>query len=138
LLLYQGWADSIIAPMTSIDYYETVTRAMGGREATESFFRLFMVPGMGHCFGGDGPFAIDYISAMEAWVEDGIAPDKLSAAHLKGNHDSPSMIRMFPVKDELKSFTRPIFPYPKQARYEGVGNPEDAESFGPVNPTERK
>jgi feruloyl esterase len=129
LLLYQGWADPIIAPMNSLDYYQAVERTMGGRETTEDFFRLFMVPGMHHCFGGDGAFAIDYISAMEAWVERGEAPEVLQAAHLEGQHDASSMIRRFPVDTELVQFTRPVFPYPGKARYRGRGDPDDAASF---------
>jgi len=132
LMLYQGWADPIIAPMNSVDYYELVERTMGGRAQTEDFFRLFMVPGMNHCFGGKGAFAIDYITAMEAWVEEDIEPDMLEAAHLKGEHDASSMIRVFPMDRELQLFTRPVFPYPYRARYRGAGDPDRAASFDRV------
>lgn len=81
LLIYHGWADSRVAPLNSVDYHAAVTRAMGGAEETGDFARLVMVPGMEHCWGGSGPFAIDYISAMEAWVERGEAPGQLRAAH---------------------------------------------------------
>lgn len=135
LLIYHGWADPIVMPNNSVDYYEMVERAMGGRQATQDFARLFMVPGMKHCFGGAGAFAIDYISALEAWVERGEAPDQLRAAHLDGDHDSPSMIRMFPRKPAEERFTRPIFPYPLEAHYDGKGDPADAASFRAVEPT---
>ncbi|PEQ13578.1 hypothetical protein B2G71_04385 [Novosphingobium sp. PC22D] len=81
LLIYHGWADSRVAPLGTVDYYGMLARAMGGIEATRGFARLAMVPGMNHCWGGDGPFAIDYIAAMEDWVEQGQAPDRLRAAH---------------------------------------------------------
>jgi feruloyl esterase len=48
LLIYKGWADEF-SPEIPIDYYELAERAMGGRAATQAFFRLFVVPGMGHC-----------------------------------------------------------------------------------------
>lgn len=134
LMLYQGWSDPIIAPMNSVDYYETVERTMGGRGRTQEFFRLFMIPGMQHCFGGGGAFAIDYISAMEDWVERRIAPDRLTGAHLEGRHDASSMIRRFPMDAASTLFTRPVFPYPGLARYKGSGDPDDAASFEAVMP----
>lgn len=134
LLIYHGWADPIVMPLNSVDYYRMVEAAMGDAAATRDFARLFMVPGMPHCFGGAGAFAIDYIEAMEAWVERGIAPDRLSGAHLKGSHEGPSMIRMFPVGPADQVFTRPIYPYPLQARYDGKGDPDDAESFHALDP----
>lgn len=134
LMIYQGWADPIIAPMNSVDYYETVEKVMGGREATQDFVRLFMVPGMSHCFGGSGAFAIDYISYLEAWVEQGKPPDALRAAHWAGDHASPSMIRSFPMDRAAEVFTRPVFPYPLRARYQGTGDPGAASSFIAVDP----
>ena len=82
LLVYFGWTD--VSPPEATDYYETVEKTMGGRAATQDFFRLFMIPGMDHCSGGAGAFAIDYLSYMEAWVEQGHAPDKLIGAHING------------------------------------------------------
>jgi len=134
LMLYHGWADPIVAPLGTVDYYETVERTMGGRAATQAFARLFMVPGMKHCFGGNGAFAIDYLGHLEAWVERGVAPDALRGAHLEGNHDGPSMIRPFPRRPDEEAFTRPIYPYPLQYRYSGKGSPEAAASFRAVEP----
>src|SRR5262249_48091638 len=59
LLMYHGWADPVVPPEDGIRYYESVANAMGGTETIASFFRLFMVPGMGHCNGGPGPNAFD-------------------------------------------------------------------------------
>jgi feruloyl esterase len=131
LMIYHGWADPIVAPLGTVDYYETVERTMGGRAPTQAFARLYMVPGMKHCFGGDGAFAIDYLDAMEGWVERGQPPEALRAAKLDGNHDSPSMIRPFPRAAREEVFTRPIYPYPIEYRYSGRGAPEQAGSFGP-------
>lgn len=77
LLVYHGWRDQSVIPFFSLDYYDMVTHAMGGNRATGEFFRLFMIPGMNHCQGGPGPWEIDYLSAMEAWIERGQAPDEL-------------------------------------------------------------
>ena len=50
---------------------------MGGLEKTREFFRFFLAPGMGHCGGGPGPNQFDHLTALEQWVEKGVAPDKL-------------------------------------------------------------
>jgi hypothetical protein len=137
LLLYQGLQDHSDIPRDAIDYYEMTERVMGGRAATQEFFRLFAVPGMNHCTGGPGPFAVDYLSALEAWVEQGHAPDVLvgyhvpdltweQAYHLTGNSPlDPS------VKDRA-DFTRPIYPFPVRAVYKGAGDPTKAENFRPT------
>ena len=81
LILVHGWDDQSVMPLPTIDYYETVTRTMGGPEATRDFARLFMIPGMDHCGGGDGAHAILYMAALEAWVERGQAPEALRGWH---------------------------------------------------------
>lgn len=133
LIAYQGLSDSVIARGT-IDYYETVERAMGGPPATQDFFRLFVAPGVGHCSGGVGADAVDLLGALEAWVEHGQAPDRLLSGHLK--EDSPPFAypyRQFPADSAKLSFTRPMFPYPTRAKYTGLGDPKDAANFVPVN-----
>src|ERR1022692_3133021 len=69
LLLYHGWSDQLITPMNSISYYKSVADTMGGAAKTADFARLFLVPGMGHCGGGEGPNSFDSVSALEQWVE---------------------------------------------------------------------
>lgn len=83
LILFHGWNDNQIPPGASVDYYETSSRTMGGPAATTSFFRLFMLPGVGHCRGGPGGSDVDWISALESWVEQGRAPDQVVANKLK-------------------------------------------------------
>jgi feruloyl esterase len=78
LVVYHGGSNTVDLPGPVIDYYDTVEKTMGGRSATQAFFRLFVVPGMNHCTGGDGPYAIDYLDALESWVEHGRAPDQLA------------------------------------------------------------
>ncbi|WP_394762673.1 tannase/feruloyl esterase family alpha/beta hydrolase [Phenylobacterium sp.] len=83
LILFHGWNDNQIPVGASIDYYETATRAAGGPEATRSFFRMFLLPGVGHCRGGPGGSEVDWISALEAWVEKGKAPDQVVTNRMK-------------------------------------------------------
>lgn len=121
LIMYHGWIDQNIAPRNSISYYESVLRKMGGKDhwKTQEFLRLFMAPGMEHCSGGPGPDTFDALGALEQWVEQGIAPDKIIASHLtNGTVDR----------------TRPLCPYPQVARYAGTGSTDDAANFDCVNP----
>jgi feruloyl esterase len=132
LMVYQGWNDQGVVSEKTIDFYETVQRTMGGRAATEDFFRLFMVPGMQHCTGGDGAFAIDYLSYMEAWVEHGQAPDVLIGAHVKDVDWGGALGLKFPLDPATPiSFTRPIYPYPLRAKYKGTGDPNNSANFSP-------
>lgn len=85
LLSYMGWNDAIGGVRETIDYYATVERVSGGRKATQDFYRLFMVPGMNHCSGGDGASQIDWLAALDAWVEDRKAPDTISGYHPDAN-----------------------------------------------------
>ncbi len=74
LLMYHGWADQFVSPGTSINYYNSVVKALGGMSGTTGSVRLFMAPGMDHCRGGEGPNTFDTVSALEQWVEQGKAP----------------------------------------------------------------
>jgi feruloyl esterase len=115
LIMYHGWSDPLIAPMNSVNYYNSVVAAMGkGLGGTQEFFRLFMVPGMGHCQGGPGPNSMDGLTSLEQWREQGKAPDKIIASHsTKGVVDA----------------TRPLCPHPQVAIYKGTGDTNDAANF---------
>jgi|ERR1700728_2628449 len=130
LLVYQGWSDESIVPARTIDFYNTVARTMGSRAATEGFFRLFMVPGMGHCTGEDGPFAVDYLTYMEQWVEQGKAPDVMVGAHVEGLTRAQDFMLKFPLDKSIRvTYTRPLYPYPLRYKYKGNGDPTDAGNF---------
>jgi Tannase and feruloyl esterase len=119
LIMYHGWSDPLITPLESVDYYKNVVAAMGGLSATQSFARLFMVPGMMHCQGGPGPDVWDKIGVLEEWVEHDKAPDKIIASHVtRGRVD----------------MTRPLCPYPEVAKWKGSGSTHDAANFVCVNP----
>lgn len=76
LLSYMGWNDVIGGVRDTLDYHATVERLMGGPQATLDFYRLFMVPGMNHCSGGG--LEVDWLSTLDAWVDKGKQPDRIS------------------------------------------------------------
>ena len=137
LILYQGWADEAVFPNNPVLYYETVERLMGGRAATQDFFRLFMIPGESHIPGNGGAETVDYLGYLEAWVERGVPPDVLLAQRLKqaARFAGPVTFPVYLTKDNV-AFERPVYPYPVQARYRG-GDPDAASSFGPYTPFPR-
>ena len=63
VLMYHGWADPGIAPQNSVNYYKSVVEKLG-EAATSNSIRLFMVPGMGHCAGGDGTSTFSMMDAI--------------------------------------------------------------------------
>jgi len=69
---------------------------MGGCEQTETFLRLFLIPGVHHGRGGPGLTEFDALNALEKWVERG-PPPKLIACH----RDNGVIERCQPVAGEL-------------------------------------
>jgi feruloyl esterase len=114
LIQYHGWADEGNPSGTSVEYYQSVLDTMGGFNKVKDSYRLFMVPGMGHCGGGDGPASFDMLAALEQWVENGKAPDQIPAAHLTNGQPDR---------------TRILCPYPQVATYKGSGSTDDAANF---------
>jgi feruloyl esterase len=113
LLFYHGVSDPWFSALDTIDYYERMTEANGGRATVMRWSRLFLAPGMGHC--GGGPAALDTFDPLDAvvqWVEQGKAPDSLTAT-------GPA----------LAGRSRPLCPYPQHGHYKGAGNPDDAAAF---------
>jgi quercetin dioxygenase-like cupin family protein len=121
LILYHGWNDPSISPLNTIAYYEKVVAMLARtrpREQAEAqarqFARVFMAPGMLHCGGGPGPNTFDALASLEAWVENGEAPERIVASHTTAG-----------VVDR----TRPLCPYPQVAAYTGSGSTDDAANF---------
>ncbi len=112
LLLYHGWADQQVAPGSTVEFYQAALDAT--RDAGSDWVRLFMMPGMAHCSGGEGPDTFDKIAVIEDWVERGKAPSEIVAAH----HTAGKVDR-----------TRPLCPYPQVAKYRGSGSIDDAANF---------
>jgi hypothetical protein len=115
LVMWHGFSDQLIVPGGTIDYYDAVTRALGGGyKRTQTFARLFMAPGVGHCGGGTGPQPQQLFDAVVNWVEQGEAPDTILAARTSGG---------------VVTQTRPLCPYPALAHYTGSGSTDEAENF---------
>ncbi len=127
LILYHGWSDPAIPAQNTVDYYDGVVKKMGA-EKVSGFARLFMVPGMGHCGGGSGANAFGQAgtpsadrfhnvdAALEAWVEQGTAPERLVAA--KYARAGGEAVR-----------THPLCPWPQTAQYKGSGSMDDERNF---------
>ena len=107
--------------------FETVERTMGGAAATRDFFRLFLLPGREHCGGGDGAWAVDYLTYLDGWVENGVAPDSITTFHPKNSN--PDVDLQFPLAPDAIGFSRPAYPYPARTVYRGKGDPNSANSF---------
>ena len=131
LIQYHGWADPGIPPRSSIDYYKSVLNALEsekkvpGVEAkkVQDSYRLFMVPGMGHCTGGDGTSTFDMVRALDHWVVQGEAPDQIPAYKIVNG----AVVR-----------TRPLCPWPQTAVYKGTGSTDEAANFSCQDPDQPK
>ena len=136
---YQGWDDPNIPALEAVHFHDAVVADQAKRHGlttqkaeaeTDEFYRLFMVPGMGHCSGGPGANSFgqtgpgagkpdpqsDMLSALEVWVEKGTAPDKLIGSHVN-------------QKTKAVDMTRPVCAYPKVPTWNGTGDTNDAKSF---------
>jgi hypothetical protein len=112
--MWHGFADQLIVPEGTIDYYDAVTHELGGGyKRTQEFARLFMAPGVGHCGGGSGPQPQGLFEAVVDWVEHDQAPETLLASRIVSGLTQ----------------TRPLCPYPALARYTGTGDPNVAANF---------
>ena len=126
LILYHGWNDAALPPVNTINYFQSVQKKLGQKQAN-SFMRLYMAPGVQHCAGGPGPDTFgqmvsngpsdpqhDLTLAVEQWVEKGIAPEQVIATKRAGSNVQR---------------TRPLCPYPQVATYKGSGSTDDAANF---------
>jgi feruloyl esterase len=120
LILYHGLSDALIAPKNTINYYNAVLKASG--PAAANSMRLYLAPGMEHCFGGDGPSDFDFDAPLAAWVEDHKVPESIPASHY------PPGPPLHPDR------TRPLCPYPQVAKYKGSGSTDDAANFACAKP----
>ncbi len=117
LLIYNGWSDPAQTNLEFIDYYEEV---LSLDETAGDDVRMFLMPGVEHCFGGPGPSWVNFLQEIDDWVESGDAPDEIVAYWLDES--------MQPAG------SRPVCAYPEVARYDGEGDPRDASSFSCAGP----
>ena len=114
LLIYHGWSDPGIPPQNAVNYYQSVLAATPDKNAVRESVRAFMVPGMGHCGGGEGTSTFDMVAAVDRWVETNVAPTQIPASR---------------VVDGQVVRTRPLCAYPQTAVYKGTGSTDDAANF---------
>ena len=112
LILYTGMSDPVFSANDLIRYYQRLMEKNGGLRDAQQFVRLFRIPGMNHCAGGPALDDFDDLTAIENWVEEGVAPDQMIATGAA-----------FPGR------SRPLCPFPKIAKYKGTGGTENAASF---------
>jgi len=135
LLSYHGLADEKIMPQGTINYFSRVSTGMGGNDATQAFFRLFLIPGLAHDSTFTNSSSIDastganisntkvplpkYLNgadelfmALRNWVENGVPPAKID------------------VTSSDSSASLPLCLYPQKATYKGTGSVVSASSYG--------
>jgi feruloyl esterase len=127
-IVYQGWQDPVVNAADTIAYFDKVKASQGSQAEMDKFFRLFLVPGMGHCSGGAGATNFgnqggespivdaqhDVLMALDKWVESGTAPDRLIASKVSAG---------------ATQRTRALCTYPKKSVYAGSGSTDDAANF---------
>ena len=141
-----GWADALVTPLGSIDFYDKVVAAQAGANArkpvgtsgsqdnaalakTQEWYRMFLAPGVGHCAGGPGPNQFgqnggngdaqhDAVVAMYQWVEKGTAPSQIIATKFVDDD-----------REKGVAMTRPLCLYPQVAKYKGTGDTKEAANF---------
>ena len=122
LITYHGTYDGLISYGNTLNYVNDVIATLG-EQAFDDGVRYYQIPGMGHCSGGEGAGDVDWLSAMEAWVEEGNAPGTLM-----GTHPAPPP-GFSGSENALGEFTRPTCAWPEAPVYNGSGDPMDAASF---------
>lgn len=135
LIIYHGWADSLVPPDQSVAFYDRAAREAGGQDRAQEFARLFMAPGFSHCAGGPGPDVFnsatgaaipppsltpqhDLFAALTEWVEGGEAPRQVIATRYVGGSPARGV-----------AMQRPLCAYPAKAWKRGAGDPNKAANF---------
>lgn len=144
---YHGWDDPNIPALEAVKFHYDIVADQAARRRltwqkaqaeTDKFYRLFMVPGMGHCSGGEGPSSFgqngqrplkvgpefDTLSALERWVEKGAAPERFIGSRLD-------------AKTGVVDMTRPICSYPTSPHWNGNGSASEADNFTCIAPSPR-
>jgi len=111
MIMYHGWNDPALSAYATINHYEQVKSI---DPDVENYIRLFLLPGVLHCGGGPGPSQADWLDLIRNWVENGSPPDRITLSK---------------KENETIVMTRPVFPYPSIAVYDGSGDPNRESSF---------
>ena len=141
LLLWQGAEDATVQQRSTIAYYQGVQKVLGA-PLTDSFLRFFLLPGVAHCGGGDGPAQIDVLSPLMAWVEQHQQPEMIVAGKPANQRSAvpgegvsgANVDPRYPYAPAAQPVVlkRPVYPFPNIARYDGKGDKNDPASYKPV------
>ena len=108
LLSIAGSADSCVPYTACLDYYERVAEHFGSLEKVRSFFRFYVIPGMGHGAGGPGINNLpDMLELVVNWRENGVAPDRIRGRR---------------IVDGKAELDLPLYPYPTQTAWDAATN----------------
>lgn len=113
LIAYHGLGDWLVVPGEALRYRTAVLHETKAK--ADTFYRLYLIPGMGHCGGGTGPNSLKALDPLVDWVEKGVAPTQLLAIRTPAPPTGPVQ--------------RPICPYPQIAKYQGTGDPNNPSNF---------
>jgi feruloyl esterase len=114
LIFYHGLSDPIISPYSVVWFYEDLAAEKGGYPSVQQDARLFLVPAMQHCNDGPTPTNFDTLTALEGWVEKGVAPDSIASTHMNGKTPDRSL---------------PLCKFPEMPHYKGNGDVKDAQNW---------
>lgn len=129
LLLSHGWTDGLIPANNALRFHGGLLPTLSQSQQA-SQYRLFMVPGMDHCGGGEGASSFDTLGTIDEWATTGKAPNMIVATRAaSGGAGGPPGAPAAPAREAI---SRPLCPYPQYARYNGSGDPASASSFSCV------
>ena len=141
MIFYGGWDDNCCRANGMIDYYEMVTRTMGGLRSTQEFMRMFLPSGMDHCRYGIGGGEVDWLTALENWVEKGQPPEQVTAHHMikepypavpraLSDYGAPyTKMARYPLPPGSFDRAHPVYPYPDWPKYSGTGDSNNPNTW---------
>jgi len=150
LLQYHGMSDALIATGSSVVFYKEVLKTLVPKGIElDSWYRLFLVPGMQHCagtppdmnapwyFAGANQAGALGVSPGSVYSVPGFADAKHDAllalmAWVENGTAPDQIVATKWVDDKLVDKVlrqRPVCPFPKQARFIGRGDPDVAENW---------
>jgi hypothetical protein len=130
LLLSHGWTDGLIPATNALRFNDGLLPTLSTQQQA-SQYRLFMVPGMDHCGGGEGASQFDTLGTIDEWATTGKAPERIVATRPTAAGGPPGA----PAGPPRAPMSRPLCPYPAFAEYDGKGDAALADSFRCVKPT---
>ena len=111
LLLSHGWTDGLIPANNTLRVPRRRCCRRSAPQQAASQYRLFMVPGMDHCGGGEGASQFDTLGTIDEWATSGTAPERIVATRPTAAGGPPGA----PAGPPRAPMSRPLCPYPPYA-----------------------